>query len=221
MTNFIKNLIYQRDPFGYNGGLFIPSVVGADAKKRMVKRKGYNQRKALQQMYLGIEDKDIPIDEFVRESKYKPSIHNGEDKTYYTFVGLDNPETKLKEFARYGGGTRIPGNYSHMTISKGRDQSGDYYGLYDTWDFDSYKPIQKINQIFNTDIERTVGFNPIELYDRIYLDDYYNIPEDKRGSHYLNELVVTPTKVKFVHHLTKERSGDKLNYLNLIYGTKQ
>lgn len=207
----IKNLLYQRDPFGYTGGLFIPKPAGADVDKRMIARNGYNQRKALQQMYLGIEDKDIPVDEFVIESKYKPSINNGGNNTYYTFVELDNPETKLKKFAWYGGGSRRPGDYSHMTISKGRDQSGDYYGLYDTWNFDSYKPIQKMNQIFNTDIERAAGFNPVELYDRIYLDDYYNIPEDKRGGNYLNELVVTPTNAKFVHHLTKEKSGGSIH----------
>lgn len=224
MPEFIKNWLYKKNPFNYKGGLFGPRPEGVVYGFDTTKRKGYNQRKALQQMYLGVYDEKIPVNDFVIESKYYPTTSQEKNTKYYTFTGLNNPETKLQEFALYGGGVRghrdvngnVLKNYSHMTISKGRDGSGDYYGLYDTWDFDSYKPIQKINQTFNTDIEKKLGFNPIELYDRVYLDDYYNIPEDKRGGNYLDELVVTPNKSKFVNPLTKQKSGGKLNYLNFF-----
>ena len=37
---------------------------------------------------------------------------------------------------------------------------------------------------------------PVPFYDRIYLDDYYEVPEDKRGYSFLPEVIITPDNQK-------------------------
>ncbi len=66
-------------------------------------------------------------------------------------------------------------------------------------------------KIKNMDLSMGLG-NPISFYDRIYLDDYYNIPEDKRGSYFLPEVVITPDKKKCGGRLIpKHAKGNVVN----------
>lgn len=57
----------------------------------------------------------------------------------------------------------------------------------------------------NLDLSFGIG-NPTHYYDRIYLDDFYNVPKHYRGTTYIPEITVTSSK----------KTGGKLNYLNLM-----
>ena len=37
---------------------------------------------------------------------------------------------------------------------------------------------------------------PVEIYDRIYLDDYYGLKGGNRGGHYIPEIIVKPKNSK-------------------------
>ena len=43
-------------------------------------------------------------------------------------------------------------------------------------------------------VARWIGGTPFEIYQRYYLDDWLDMPEDKRGSYFLPEVVITPDK---------------------------
>lgn len=83
------------------------------------------------------------------------------------------------------------------TLGRGIDpQRGEYVSYYDKWDL---APINKYGE------DETGGIGkPIEIYDRIYLDDYYNVPtEPFEGAYYggyLPEVTIVP----------KHRFGNKL-----------
>lgn len=73
-----------------------------------------------------------------------------------------------------------------FTVGRGRDNKGDYVSYYDLWDLSPYR-ISSKDQSFG------IG-NPFEIYDRIYLDDYYGVPKEDRGRYYLPEVIVKPIK---------------------------
>ena len=73
-----------------------------------------------------------------------------------------------------------------FTVGRGRNDKGEYVSYYDSWDLgdtnDSYK-----------DMSLGIG-KPFNIYDRIYLDDYYEVPEEHRGGSYLPEVTVFGNK---------------------------
>ena len=78
---------------------------------------------------------------------------------------------------------------NNATMSSGHDGRGEYLSIFDTWDY-------------NTDVYAKPGDNigkhidgkPFDIYDRIYLDDYFGMPKEYRGSTYIPELIVTANK---------------------------
>lgn len=87
----------------------------------------------------------------------------------------------------------IPGLGTH-TIGRGIDpKKGEYVSYYDLWDM---SPDSKGGE------DKSLGIGkPIHIYDRIYLDDYYGVPKEKRVldkdtyyGGYLPEVIVTPKK---------------------------
>ena len=69
-----------------------------------------------------------------------------------------------------------------FTVGRGRDNKGEYISYYDSWDLgDTNNPYR--------DMSYGVG-NPFNVYDRIYLDDYYDVPKEHRGGVYVPELTV-------------------------------
>lgn len=88
----------------------------------------------------------------------------------------ENKAVNTEAYSRFFG-THILGN--------GYDDKGNYYSIYDLWDLDPKKD--------KKDISMGIG-KPIEFYDRIYLDDYYGMPQNERGHTYIPEIVVTGNK---------------------------
>lgn len=87
----------------------------------------------------------------------------------------------------------IPSLGTH-TIGRGVDpKKGEYVSYYDLWDM---SPDSKGGE------DKSLGIGkPIHIYDRIYLDDYFNIPKENRTLYkdtyyggYLPEVIVTPKK---------------------------
>jgi len=141
-------------------------------------------------------DKDV-----IKKSKYAPTKAKDKiKKDYYTFDSLIINKTKDK-FAEENNidflnaaralpfnGTAL-GNYppvlNDFTYSRGFDNKGEYVSVYDKYDIN---PFGK-----NKYGDKSFGLGkPFEFYDRLYLDDYYDIPEKYRGTTYLPEIVVTP-----------------------------
>jgi hypothetical protein len=100
--------------------------------------------------------------------------------------------------------------FADHTVGRGFDNKGDYVSYYDLWDLNPYKGKyahligtsnlvpKKIKEI--EDLSLGIG-NPTEYYDRVYLDDYFDIPEEARGAPFITPAVVT----------AKKTNGGKLN----------
>lgn len=119
----------------------------------------------------------------IKESKYKPK-NSTTDAKYYTLKNAypnEEFERKILEEAKiafnktntgneYGkisdDGNRVTGFTSsfypleNVTYSKGKDERGDYYSIYDVYDF-------------NVPFQEKIG-KPYEVYDRVYYKDYGN-----------------------------------------------
>lgn len=72
-----------------------------------------------------------------------------------------------------------------FTVGRGMDNKGDYVSYYDLWDLSPYR-ISSKDQSFG------IG-KPFEIYDRIYLDDYYGVSEPTHST-YLPEVIVYGNK---------------------------
>lgn len=80
---------------------------------------------------------------------------------------------------------------NNATMSSGHDDRGEYLSIFDTWDYNTgvyAKP--------GDNIGKYIDGKPFDIYDRIYLDDYYNIPDKYKGSSYLPEATVYGKKKK-------------------------
>ena len=75
-----------------------------------------------------------------------------------------------------------------FTVGRGRDNKGEYVSYYDLWDISPYR-------ISNKDQSFGIG-KPFEVYDRIYLDDFYGVPDKYKGGNYIPEIVVTGKRKK-------------------------
>ena len=166
-------------------------------------------------------------------SEYKPRRGN-QNEDYYA---LDLTNKEKRGLIRRG--LEVPigktyqvrekqeGNLSGISglqdfgISRGYDNKGEYISYTDFWDLSpiSLNPFKWITPgSSNHDglLKDPIG-KPFNIYDRIYLDDYYNVPDDKKGATYLQELTVTPNKVSAgFYSPVYKKCGDKLNYLNYI-----
>lgn len=87
--------------------------------------------------------------------------------------------------------------FANHTIGRGLDpKEGEYISYYDLWDLTPEGGHGK-------DQSNGIG-KPVEFYDRIYLDDYYEIPREERNSYtdalyggYLPELTVHSNKKSY------------------------
>ena len=86
------------------------------------------------------------------------------------------------------------------TLGRGVDPSrGDYISYYDLWD------IAPVGSRGVKDQSRGIG-NPLEFYDRIYLDDYYGVNSRPQNSDEFYGGYITPTTIT----ANKEASGGKI-----------
>ena len=78
--------------------------------------------------------------------------------------------------------------FGEHTIDSGFDDIGQYISYYDKWDI---APASGKGNV--EDESRGIG-KPIEFYDRIYLDDVYNIPKNDRGNPYIAPAIIKAEK---------------------------
>ena len=84
--------------------------------------------------------------------------------------------------------------FGGATVSAGVDPNkGQYVSVYDVWDYNT-----AIANKHGDNVGKYIGGTPFELYDRIYLDDYYGAnSQPNKGDYYggyLPEITVTATK---------------------------
>lgn len=89
-----------------------------------------------------------------------------------------------------------------FTVGRGRDNKGEYVSYYDSWDLgDTNKPYK----------DMTLGIGkPFNIYDRIYLDDYYGIPNEHRGGNYIPEITIYGNRKKHKNggiHIAPSKHG--------------
>lgn len=92
-------------------------------------------------------------------------------------------------------GNDVLGDY---TISKGYDNNGEYVSYYDEYDLNPYKGFfaERAHNDNTPEFIKNIGDfsfglgKPFTFYDRIYLDDYYGVPDQYKGGFYLPELTV-------------------------------
>lgn len=158
--------------------------------------------------YLQIPDNQRHYNRVLGISKYAPSNAVDKNTKYYTVpFERQDKDAIIRNALMYGNDKNAPkllnpdlGNY---TTGRGRDDNGDYVSYYDIWDLNPFRGITNVaNKYANKvglnkvgDLSMGIG-NPLEIYDRIYLDDYYGIKGNDRGGTYLPEVIVTNKKSK-------------------------
>lgn len=149
---------------------------------------------------------NVPGGSYVVDSEYIPTNANTENKEYKTvYVSsrmkdemIKNAPSNIGESTLNGGLFSALGDFfGPHTLSRGFDNKGEYVSFYDEWDL---APTSKKGGV--EDESMGIG-TPIYFYDRVYLDDYYNIPEEARGNPFITPSVITAE--------TKKAGGGKLN----------
>ena len=153
------------------------------------------------QKYLG-----LPYDTSrIHESKYKPKGRENTGEVFYTFdTLLDNMHPVVEDMLQSGSDKKqyMDPILNIFTAYKDRDDKGDFISIYDTWD---YNPkVTGGPKLLNTIIDNATGGAPFNIYDRIYLDDHYNVPEEHKGGHYIQPIIVTPKNNKQEHKFSGE-----------------
>lgn len=145
----------------------------------------------------------------MEKSEYKPTISSNIDSNYYQIkplltndefenliyplyndymFGVENKNLDMNHKGKTAQLLDIP-YLSGASLSQGFDEKGHYISLYDTWDYNT-----KMARKHGDNVARWIGGTPFEIYQRYYLDDFFNIPEDKKRSYFLPEVVITPDK---------------------------
>ena len=136
----------------------------------------------------------------IKQSNYKPSSGNQNEVYYklplekYRQEELINETNNLPIGKNNNSEIFSDYNLGVHTIGRGHDKKGEYRSYYDRWDLNPFNgKYSGINiPILNAlnDVSFGIG-KPVNIYDRIYLDDYYGVPKNKRiGASYLPEVKV-------------------------------
>jgi hypothetical protein len=108
---------------------------------------------------------------------------------------------------------------NHAGLSEGFDsKKGHYVSLFDTWDYNT-----KYQGKHGDNIGKYIGGKPFDLYHRYYLDEWMDIPEDKRGSYFLPEIIITPehNKKKYGGNVNRfDEGGSKNNNIIVSDNTR-
>lgn len=176
----VRQRLYDNlHPVGYQNAVnrFRRSVID-NIKEKEIEDGGYDPfRDAIFAEYLSIpaekrhkQSQMSPL----RKSQYSPSKNKDKSTHPYYAVDLTDYEKKLLYDSAKGLGIgesgvfNILGHYfGDHTISRGKDDKGEYVSYYDLWDL---SPITKDN---GKDESLGIG-NPLHFYDRIYFDEINN-----------------------------------------------
>ena len=163
--------------------------------------------------YLGIpenERRNIPGIKKVIDAQYLPSknTQNTNYKKIDRLTDFDKKQLVDSGITLEHGKNKVSDPLKHYfyqhTVGRGFDDKGDYVSYYDLWDINPFAgkdgtteyygiPVPKKLQNTTKDLSFGIG-KPIEFYDRIYLDDYYDIPEEARGNPFIAPAVITNKK---------------------------
>lgn len=159
---------------------------------------------------------NLPYDvNVIRESKYKPTrLQNTNQKTYVfaesTKPGYWNDVVNDMVTESYDNHQYQDPTLNTFTAYRDFDEKGDFVSIYDEWD---YNPaVMGGHKMLNKLIDSATGGKSFVVYDRIYLDDYYNIPEEARGNPFITPAVVTAYKKGGNIHIKKKNRGKFTEY---------
>ena len=65
-------------------------------------------------------------------------------------------------------------------LSYGRDDKGDYISLYDVWDYNT-----AVKDTNGDNVGKFVNGKPFDIYQRYYLDDWLDIPDEAKGNPFI------------------------------------
>ena len=155
--------------------------------------------------YLQIPENERRFDTRLKTSKYRPQMGGESDTTYYKLPLTDSEkeylieETESLPIGRNKVSDILSGyNLADHTIGRGFDSRGEYRSYYDRWDINPFNgKYQGTNIPFlNSLPDASFGIGkPVAVYDRIYLDDYYGVPEPTHAT-YLPEVTVYSSRAK-------------------------
>jgi len=134
----------------------------------------------------------------LQQSKYAPGIGR-ENVTYYKLPldGYDK-EWLINETNSLGiNKNKVSDIFTHYnladhTIGRGFDNRGEYRSYYDRFDLNPFNGKYEGTKIPGLDKLNDVSLGigkPVNIYDRIYLDDYYGVKQPTHGV-YLPEITV-------------------------------
>lgn len=168
--------------------------------------------------YLSIPENQRRFTTRIEESAYRPQMGGNENLSYYRLPLTDYEKDRLIEetdnlpigknkvtdlFSGY--------NLADHTIGRGIDARGEYRSYYDRWDINPFSgKYQGWDIPFLRNLpDTTMGIGkPVEIYDRIYLDDYYGVSEPTHAT-YLPEVTVFSSKHKTPFEEMMEEMGRK------------
>ena len=205
-TNEVRQRLYDNvTPFGYNNPVErISSAIFLN--KPSDKQEYAGNRDILDDLwgtYLGIPKDKRHYDPVLKTSKYKPTNSKDSNQNYVSIpFANDDTDHIIKEALWQGERSQLLNpELGTFTVDTGRDKNGQYVSYYDKWDLNPFRGItnvgNKITKFIGLDKAGDLSFGmgkPIEIYDRIYLDDYYGIPKEYRGGSFLPEVVVEGRK---------------------------
>ena len=153
----------------------------------------------------------LPYDTgLLMESKYKPTRLQSTNEKTYKFrssmtPGYWNDVVEDMVMGEHNKNQYYDQSLNEFTAYRDRDEKGDFVSIYDEWD---YNPaVRGGNKKLNKVIDSVTGGKPFVIYDRVYLDDYYDIPEEARGNPFITPAVVTAYKKGGRIHIKKKNRG--------------
>jgi len=141
-------------------------------------------------------------------SDYKPTKSSDKNTQYYKIEGSPNKEELYKTILKKGiklknGETTtiedIGTGMGTFTVSRGKDEKGNYISYYDKWDVNPFKGEYSFNRLRLLDNEKygdiSMGIGkPYEIYDRIYYEKDYISQEEYDSK--ISDLQVKEEKIK-------------------------
>lgn len=175
--------------------------------KNLHKREGKSLRKSKYAPSLRNSNKStyyaLPLNDDEIAGLLNTAYGTNQDNLYAKKSGSDLSPMAYGENRLTNAGTSIAGFniLGDYTIGKGHDKKGDYVSYYDVFDLNPYKGyFANYANNNNTSLSKyddlSFGLGtPVELYDRIYLDDIMGLPANAvRGSYWLPEITVEHDK---------------------------
>lgn len=148
--------------------------------------------KGINTPYYTFPNQHMPWDNIIKEAQGVGVIHmldnNVTDDTYARYPLMTNQNTTVGSGSLYD----ALGEY---TVGLGYDPNkGQYVSMYDLWDLSPFGKgdSEALRQKNAGKADTSFGIGtPVQIYDRMYLDDYYGLTGNKRGGYYLPEVTVT------------------------------